>query len=98
MYTRYVNRSLLQNIVSFIGRFCKRDLQFEGASHNWIQNMSYGVAATSRLLKTTGLFCRISSLLQGAFAKETYNLKEPLIIGYKICRMGWLRLVGFLKL
>jgi len=23
-----------------------------------------------------GLFCRISSLLQGSFAKETYNLKE----------------------
>ena len=24
-----------------------------------------------------GLFCRILSLLQGSFAKETYNLKEP---------------------
>ena len=24
-----------------------------------------------------GLFCRISSLLWGSFAKETYNFKEP---------------------
>ena len=24
-----------------------------------------------------GLFCRISSLLQASFAKETYNFKEP---------------------
>jgi len=31
----------------------------------------------SRLLKITGLFCRISSLLQGSFAKETYHFKEP---------------------
>ena len=37
----------------------------------------YGVATMSRLLKITGLFCRISSLLQGSFAKETYNFKEP---------------------
>jgi len=31
----------------------------------------------SRLLKITGLFCRLSSLLYGSFAKETYNFKEP---------------------
>ena len=37
----------------------------------------YGVAMISRLLKIIGLFCRISSLLQGSFAKETYNFKEP---------------------
>ena len=37
----------------------------------------YGVASISRLLKIIGLFCRISSLLIGSFAKETYNLKEP---------------------
>jgi len=24
-----------------------------------------------------GLFCRIRSLLQGSFAKETYNFREP---------------------
>ena len=37
----------------------------------------YGVAMMSRLLETKGLFCRISSLLQFSFAKETYNYKEP---------------------
>jgi len=37
----------------------------------------YGVATISRLLKIIGLFCRISSLLYGSFAKETYNFKEP---------------------
>ena len=35
----------------------------------------YEVATISRLLKIIGLFCRISSLLQGSFAKETYNFK-----------------------
>jgi len=37
----------------------------------------YGVATISRPLKITGVFCRISSLLQGSFEKETYNFKEP---------------------
>ena len=45
----------------------------------------YGVATTSRLLKTVGLFCRISSLLQGSFAKETYNFKEPTNRSHPIC-------------
>ena len=31
----------------------------------------YGVATISRLLKNIDLFWRISSLLQGSFAKET---------------------------
>jgi len=47
----------------------------------WCQTQSqapaYGVAMMSRLLKILGLFCRISSLLQGSFAKETYNFKAP---------------------
>jgi len=37
----------------------------------------YAVASISRLLKTLGLFCRILFVLQGSFAKETYNFKEP---------------------
>ena len=36
----------------------------------------YGVATICRLLKIIGLSCRIWSLLQGSFAKETYNFKE----------------------
>ena len=38
---------------------------------------AYGVATISRLLIIIGLFCRIQSLVQGSFAKETYNFKEP---------------------
>jgi len=37
----------------------------------------YGVAMICRLLKIIGLFCRISSLLYGSFAIETYDLREP---------------------
>jgi len=36
----------------------------------------YGVATISRFHKITGLFCKISSLLLGSFAKETCNFKE----------------------
>ena len=41
-------------------------------------NEGYGVAVAmlSRLLKKICLFCRIQSLLQGFFAKETYVLME----------------------
>jgi len=39
--------------------------------------VNYGVATVSRIDKITGLFCRISSLLQGSFAKETYNFIDP---------------------
>jgi len=31
----------------------------------------------SRLLKKIDFFCRIKSLLQGSFAKETYVFREP---------------------
>jgi len=37
----------------------------------------YGVATSSSLLQIIGIFCRLSSLLCGSFAKETCNLKEP---------------------
>ena len=36
----------------------------------------YRKASINRLLKITGLFCRISSLLYGSLAKETYNLRS----------------------
>ena len=35
------------------------------------------MATISRLLKIIGLFCRISSVLLGSFAKETCNFKQP---------------------
>ena len=37
----------------------------------------YGVATVSRIDKIIGLFCRILSLLQGSFAKETYDFIDP---------------------
>jgi len=113
----------LQNIVCFIGLFCKRDLSFYRSwktpfkNASWHFNWSlyvtsylipftwhflwffyvttcltghwYGVATVSRIDKMIALVCRISSVLYGSFAKETYNLIDP--------TMGWLRLVGFLK-
>ena len=38
---------------------------------------THGMATCSRLLRSIRLFCRILSLLQDSFAKETYNFKEP---------------------
>ena len=35
------------------------------------------MATISRLLKIIDLFCRISSVLEGSFAKETYDFMEP---------------------
>jgi len=37
----------------------------------------YGVVTVSRIDQIIGLFGRISSLLSGSFAKETYTFKEP---------------------
>jgi len=55
-------------------------LQHRGSlhiKHPWCRSACYGVATMSRRLKITGLFCRISSLFWGSFAKETHNFKEP---------------------
>jgi len=46
---------------------------------------AYGVSTISRLLKIIGLFCRISSLLYGSFAKETCNFKELTNRSHPIC-------------
>jgi hypothetical protein len=35
------------------------------------------VATISRIHEIIGLFCRIASLLQDSFTKETYNLIDP---------------------
>jgi len=37
----------------------------------------HGVATVIMIDKIIGLFCRILSLLQSTFAKETYNLIDP---------------------
>jgi len=56
----------------------------------------YGVATISRLLKIIGLFCRISSLLQGSFEKETFNFKEPTNREPHMQFTGWRRRIGWL--
>jgi len=48
--------------------------------------MWYGVATVSRIDKIMGLFCRISSLLQGSFAKENYDLIDPTNPSHPIAR------------
>jgi len=50
------------------------------------------VATISRLLTIIGLFCRISSLLYGSFAKETFNFKEPTHRSQPIAY--WRRVIG----
>jgi len=50
---------------------CKRVMSFVSVFKR------YGVATVSRIDKIIGLFCRILSLLEGSFAKETYNLIDP---------------------
>jgi len=84
------HRSLLQNIVSFIGLFCQRDLYM-----GWLQLVG-------------------SIKLQVSFAKETYKRENDRsllqkrhvslnLVGILSCvclhrGMGWLQLVGSIKL
>ena len=56
----------------------------------------YGVTTISRLLKIVGLLCKRALSKRLYSVKETYNLKEPTRINDDT--MGWLRLVGSLKL
>jgi len=83
--------SLLQNIVSFIGLFVKRDLQFyiQVVSIIYISSLRYRYTVRYRIHQTMGWLPLVGSLnLQVAFAeyhlfhraffaKETYNIKEP---------------------
>ena len=48
------------------------DVPWLTCTHSW-----YGVATASRIDKFIRLFCRISSLLYGSFAKETYGFIDP---------------------
>jgi len=56
------------------------------------------VATINRLLKIIGPFCRISSLSQGSFAKETYNLKEPTNCRYSLRPYGVATINRLLKI
>jgi len=56
------------------------------------------VATISRLPKSIGLFCKRASYKIPYSAKETYIFKEPTSRSHPISILGWLRLVGSLKL
>ena len=49
---------------------------------------SYGVATISRM----GLFAEYESLLQGSFAEETYNFKEPTDCSHPIAKRYFIRI------
>jgi len=53
---------------------------------SFVGHLDYGVAMIGRLLRIMSLFCRISSVLWGSFAKETYNFKEPTTRSHPIPR------------
>jgi len=49
-------------------------------------DMGYGVATISRLLKMIGLFCKRALSKRRYSAKETYNFKEPTNRSHPITR------------
>ena len=46
-------------------------------SSGYTYENNYGMAIDSRIDQMIGLFCRIMSLLQGSFTKETYIFIDP---------------------
>jgi len=91
--------SLLQNVhlfCTFVGLFCKRAIIRKAPIHTLllailivelvVKTLDYGLAATSRLLKIIGLFCKRDLYKRRYSAKETYNLWSVLID----CQDSWL--------
>jgi len=58
-----------------IHRECHRLCKYQELYHRWW--LGYGVAAISRLLQITGLFCKRALYKRRYSAEETYDLKEP---------------------
>jgi len=95
----------------FSGSFVENVLQLRGSYESWPPcTLSssvlcwvcclYGVATISSIDQIIGLFCRISSLLWGSFAKESYNLidtsncSHPIVstvscLQYSQLQRGW---------
>jgi len=76
-----LNESTPQVRVTDADAVCMHIMSINGI----IELRKYGVATSSRRFKIIGLFCRISSLLQGSFVKETYHFKEPTTRSHPIC-------------
>ena len=81
--------AMIRRLLNIIGLFCKRALQQRRYSTNisYMRHETHGVATISRLLKIIRLFCK------RALQKRRYSAKDR----HKVT-MGWLRLVGYLKL
>ena len=60
-----------------IGLIMSLMISYTSRLYNSIATPEYGVAVGSRIDKIIGLLCRILSLLEGSFAKETYNWIDP---------------------
>jgi len=79
----YYEVATISRPLQIIGLFCKialwkRPNKEAHEAYPLSKHMYYyEVATISRPLQIIGLFCRIPSLLQGFFAKETYNFKGP---------------------
>ena len=56
-------------------------------SHTQNYRAYYGVATISRLLKSTGLFCKRALQKRLYSAKETYHFKEPTNRSHPILRI-----------
>jgi len=94
----YHDRSLLQNIIFFIGLFCKRDLEFY--AHRYRLQLHV-------LTKYTDHSCGGLSICIYTVRVDIYSAKEPYerddILHTRIytcvlhVHMGWLRLVGSLQ-
>ena len=80
-------RSLFEKKPLIIGLFCgKWPIKIRhlmGLRHPVVR--SYRVSMISRLLQIIGLFCKISSLLWGIFARETCNFEEATNCIHSIC-------------
>jgi len=87
MTVRSVSHAVLPTLISRIDAGCENIHSGPLCGHicTYVCLYVYGLATISRLLKIVGLFCRISSLLWGSFAKETYNFKEPTNRSHLIC-------------
>ena len=69
----------------FVRETCRARICDMPPSCMWHDLSMYGVATVSRIDWIIGLFCRISSLLQGSFAKETYHFIDPTNWSHPIC-------------
>jgi len=87
----------MESLTTMTATHCNTLLVHTLRSHDIVELalLHYGLATISRLLKIIGLFHKTSSLLQGSFAKETSNVKEPTTCSHPIPPTQKLKHSGF---